>query len=128
MKNILLVLLAALFINGCGSTGKQNMQQQELLSLIELRQAPAIIDVRSESEYLSGHVPGAIHVPFWAAFSASKLKNRDPSDLLVLYCQHGPRAGIAKLALSLSGFENIIYLEGHMSSWLSAELPIEKNQ
>jgi rhodanese-related sulfurtransferase len=128
MKNILLVLLSALYIHVCGSTGKQNMQQQELLRLIELKQAPAIIDVRSESEFLSSHVPGAIHVPFWAAFSPSELENRKPSDLLVLYCQHGPRAGIAKLALSLSGFENIIYLEGHMSSWLSAELPIEKNK
>lgn len=128
MKNILLIILVALFVNGCGSTGKQNMQQQELLRLIELKQAPAIIDVRSESEFLSSHVPGAIHVPFWAAFSPSELENRKPSDLLVLYCQHGPRAGIAKLALSLSGFENIIYLEGHMSSWLSAELPIEKNK
>jgi rhodanese-related sulfurtransferase len=76
---------------------------------------------------LGGHVPGAIHVPFWAAFSSSKLEDREPSDLLVLYCQHGPRAGIAKLALSLSGYENIIYLEGHMSSWLSADLPVEKN-
>ncbi len=128
MKNILLVLLTVFFVNGCGSTGKQNMQQQELLRLIELNQAPAIIDVRSESEYESSHVPGAIHVPFWAAFSPSKLENRESSDLLVIYCQHGPRAGIAKLALSLSGFENIIYLEGHMSSWLSAKLPIEKNQ
>ena len=128
MKNVLLVLLTLLFVNGCGSTGKQNMQQQELLHLIELKQAPAIIDVRSESEYLSGHVPGAIHVPFWATFSPSELENREPSDLLVLYCQHGPRAGIAKLALSLSGFKNIIYLEGHMSSWLSAALPIEKNE
>ena len=124
MKTLLPMLLATL-ISGCGATAKQNMGQQELLRLIQLQQAPTIIDVRSESEYLSSHVPGAIHVPFWAAFSPSELENREPSDLLVLYCQHGPRAGIAKLALSLSGFDNIIYLEGHMRSWLSAKLPVE---
>jgi rhodanese-related sulfurtransferase len=25
----------------------------------------AVIDVRSRREYDSGHVPGALHVPFW---------------------------------------------------------------
>jgi hydroxyacylglutathione hydrolase len=26
-------------------------------------QAPTIIDVRGEEEYLSGHIPGALHLP-----------------------------------------------------------------
>jgi rhodanese-related sulfurtransferase len=43
----------------------------------------------------------------------------------VLYCAHGPRAGIAKFALKLSGFDNIVYLEGHMSAWKAAKLPVE---
>jgi len=124
MKILLLVLFSVIFLNGCSSKGKQNIQPQHLLRLIELKQAPAIIDVRSESEYLEGHIPGAIHVPFWLAFSPSELESADPSGLLILYCQHGPRAGIAKLALSISGFENIIYLEGHMSAWEKAKLPI----
>lgn len=126
MRIFLLSLFIMLLVGGCGTTGKPNMQQQELLRLIQLQQAPTVVDVRSESEYKSGHVPGAIHVPFWAAFSPTELENKEPSELLVLYCQHGPRAGIAKLALSLSGYKNIIYLDGHMKSWLKAKLPVEK--
>jgi rhodanese-related sulfurtransferase len=45
-----------------------------------------------------------------------------------MYCEHGPRAGIAKLALSLSGFENISYLDGHMTAWRKSGLPIETDQ
>ncbi len=126
MKNVSTLLVFAIFVSGCGMTGKPNMEQQELLRLIETKQAPVIVDVRSEAEYKSGHVPGAIHVPFWSAFSPTELEGRKPSELLVLYCQHGPRAGIAKLALSLSGYDNIVYLDGHMTSWLKKKLPVEK--
>ncbi len=126
MRIFFMISFIMLFVSSCGTTGKPNMQQQELLRLIQSQQAPVIVDVRSESEYQSGHVPSAIHVPFWAAFSPDELEHRNPSDLLVLYCQHGPRAGIAKLALSLSGYDNIVYLDGHMKAWLKAKLPVER--
>ena len=116
---VLITLLSA-----CGSTAKTHMKQKQLYRLIESKQAPLIIDVRSQSEYESGHLPGAIHIPFWWAFSPKELEKADPSSPLVLYCQHGPRTGIAKLALRLSGFDNIVYLEGHMSAWQQAKLPI----
>ena len=118
------VVVFLALLSACGSTAKTHMQQKQLLSLIEAKQAPLIIDVRSQSEYETGHLPGAIYIPFWAAFSPTELEKADPSTQLVLYCQHGPRAGIAKLALSLSGFENIVYLEGHMSAWQQANLPV----
>lgn len=118
------VLVLIALLNACGSPVKTHMQQKQLFSLIEAKQAPLIIDVRSQSEYESGHLPGAIHIPFWSAFSPVELEKTDPTTKLVLYCQHGPRAGIAKFALSLSGFENIVYLEGHMSAWQQAKLPV----
>lgn len=102
------------------------MQQQELLQLINTGQSPVIVDVRSQSEYQAGHVPGAIHVPFWNAFTTDSLDELEKSRSLVLYCEHGPRAGIAKLAFSLSGFDDISYLAGHMSAWRKAALPMEK--
>ncbi len=109
---------------GCSTTGEGYMQQAELFSKIQKGQAPVIIDVRSSYEYNSGHVPDAINIPFWTAFSTDKLKNYSQSELLVLYCEHGPRAGIAKFALSLSGFDNISYLAGHMMDWKKSELPM----
>ncbi|MFW5444056.1 MAG: rhodanese-like domain-containing protein, partial [Methylococcaceae bacterium] len=85
-----------------------------------------IIDVRSSSEYQTSHVPGALHIPFWTAFTTDKLDSLKKTDPVILYCEHGPRAGIAKLAISLSGFENISYLAGHMTAWKKAGLPVEK--
>ncbi|PYR23480.1 MAG: hypothetical protein DMF94_01260 [Acidobacteria bacterium] len=36
-----------------------------LLAEIEAGTAPAILDVRSRMEFAHGHVPGALHIPFW---------------------------------------------------------------
>ncbi len=120
-----LVLLWYVLLSACGGSGKTHIQQDEMLQLIQSGETPVIIDVRSESEYETSHIPGAMHIPFWSAFSTDQLDGLSPEDLLVLYCEHGPRAGIAKFALSLGGFENMVYLEGHMSGWKQAGLPVE---
>ncbi len=120
--------LLALFLmlsNACSVTEKTHIAARDLWQKIQDRQAPLIIDVRSQSEYERGHVPGAIHIPFWASFSTQKLKSYPADEPLVLYCAHGPRAGIAKMAFILSGFDNIRYLQGHMSAWYEAHLPVE---
>lgn len=93
--------------------------------MIKSGAAPEIIDVRSGYEYRRGHVPGARHMPFWKMFSlADKLAT--PRDRpVVVYCQHGPRAVIAAFALRRAGFTDVKYLEGHMSGWESAGLPLE---
>lgn len=97
----------------------------ELSALIQAGTVPVIIDVRSRAEFEGGHVPGAVHVPFWAAWARSGEIPARPDEPLVVYCAHGPRAGFAKLMLRLSGYRRIIYLEGHMSGWNKAGLPLE---
>ena len=123
MKAFLWLYTLVFLLTACGATGMTHIQQDKLLQLITSNQAPVVIDVRSRMEYDSGHVPNAIHIPFWSAVSPQELVNNNSRDLLVIYCQHGPRAGVAKLFLTFSGFENIVYLEGHMSSWQKAKLP-----
>ena len=127
MKTKLALLFSALnLIIGCSSTEKTHISQTELLQLIESGKAPVIIDVRSDYEFKTSHVPDAKYISFWKAFSTDDLDDYPPDELLVLYCEHGPRAGIAKFAFSLSGFDNMVYLEGHMKAWKAAGLPVEE--
>ncbi len=115
-----------LFLVSCSTSGEGYMQPQELSTLIEKGKAPIIVDVRSNAEYQSGHVPGAIHVPFWTAFTTDKMEGYKKDDEVVMYCAHGPRAGVAKLAFRLAGFKKLSYLAGHMTGWAKAGLPIDK--
>ncbi len=127
-----LVLWGLLAMTACSSGRDTHISPQALLEAIQnnektTNKIPIIVDVRSQGEYESGHVPGAIHIPFWSAFSrASELPEQAKGQALVVYCAHGPRAGIAKWAFSLNGYESILYLTGHMSAWNEAKLPIEQ--
>lgn len=101
------------------------MTQDQLLAAIDQGNPPAIVDVRSKSEYESGHVTGALHLPFYAMWSHYDEIKAKPEDPIVLYCEHGPRAGIAKFALWTLGYTNIAYLDGHMAGWKERGFPLE---
>ena len=100
------------------------MSPDELARKIASGAAPAIVDVRSKAEFDAGHVPGAIHLPFWqvARRSTELAPLRDKP--IVLYCGHGPRAYLARAALKRHGFTNVAYLAGHMKKWKQMKLPL----
>jgi len=104
---------------------ESHISSADLLRAIETGGAPAIVDVRSGREFEQGHVPGALHIPFWAMLSRFSEIPTTPDEPVILYCEHGPRAGLAKAALRAAGFHKVLYLEGHMSGWKRAELPQE---
>jgi rhodanese-related sulfurtransferase len=94
-----------------------SIRPTDLLSQIDSHRAPAIVDVRSRREYVAGHVPGALHIPFWAAgWRASEIRpGADGS--VVVYCAHGPRAWLAGSLLRLQGIRQVSYLTGHWTGW-----------
>ena len=125
MKVFFLSLLS-LALQACSTSSETHIQQAELLTLLQTEQTPIIIDVRSSREFNAGHIPHAQHIPFWQSFTSDALDNTDKQEEVILYCEHGPRAGIAKLAYKMAGFNNIRYLQGHMTNWRKAGLIIQK--
>lgn len=85
----------------------------------------AILDVRSKREFDSGHVPGALHLPFWAVPVRASRIIASRGEPLTVYCGHGPRAWIAKSLLHAAGFRHVRLLQGHMRAWLRAGKPLE---
>ena len=104
------------------------IQPEVLAAEIASGSPGAIVDVRSTSEFVRGHVPGAVHVPFFSV--GRHLSNiAAPRDArLVVYCGHGPRARIAAVSLRRHGFSQIVYLAGHMARWRREEWPIESQR
>ena len=121
-----IILFLSVFLSSCAGEGINHMTQDQLLASIEKSTAPVIVDVRSQSEYQSGHVPGALHLPFYSLWSRHAEMKAKPEDPVVMYCEHGPRAGIAKFALWTLGYTNLVYLEDHMSGWKERGFPMEK--
>jgi rhodanese-related sulfurtransferase len=102
------------------------MQAQELARKLKSGGAPAVIDVRTGFEYDRGHIPGAIHAPTWKILLFLAKLPSDKNTEMVLTCEHGPRAQIAKGILGTLGYRNLDLLEGHMNGWRKAGLPTEK--
>ena len=123
-----IVLFLSVLLASCAGEGIQHRAQDQLLSSIEKGTAPVIVDVRSQSEYESGHVPGALHLPFYAMWSRHSEINGKPEDPVILYCEHEPRAWIAKFALWTLGYTNLVYLDGHMAAWKEQGLPLAKSE
>ena len=98
----------------------RRMIASDLLTRISAGTAPTILDVRSRGEFTRGHVPGALHIPFWKLLERPPGIPMSPDDPLVVYCGHGPRAWLAGAALRRRGFRRVVYLEGHMSRWRRA--------
>lgn len=102
------------------SVAADTISVDTLASQIDQGKAPMVIDVRTENEYLAGHLPNARLIPYTQmpdyADNLSSLKEQP----LVLYCRSGKRAGIAAETLEKAGFKGVLILEGSYEAWRTA--------
>lgn len=84
-----------------------------------------LLDVRTEEEWRSGHVPGARHVPIQQL--PAHLDEIDPwrERGVVVYCESGPRARRAAALLREAGFRDVSVLDGSMSRWRAEGRPVQ---
>jgi phage shock protein E len=86
-------------------------------------EAAFVLDVRSPEEYASGHVPGAVNIPYDQI--ASRIAEVPKDQNVVLYCKSGRRAGIAAEVLAGQGYTRLQHLEGDIVAWVEKGRPIE---
>lgn len=99
------------------------ISQQELLQALHADNPPTVIDVRTRFEYDEGHIEGAVRIPFSGVLWHTGRLPADRNHPLVLTCEHGPRAFIAKWLLRLLGYRRLLYLSGHMAAWKQEQRP-----
>ncbi len=85
--------------------------------------APQVIDVRTRGEFEAGHLPGALNIPHTEL--ASRLGEVDSQRGVALYCLMGPRARLGEKTLQQAGISKVFHLEGGLSAWREAGLPVE---
>ncbi len=84
-----------------------------------------LVDVREESEYASGHLPGAIHIGKGVIERDIEERIPDHAADIVLYCGGGYRSALAADAVQKMGYTNVISMDGGWRGWKEAEYPIE---
>jgi len=85
-----------------------------------------LVDVREESEFAAGRLPGAMHIGKGVIERDIEKKVPDLATPLVLYCGGGFRSVLAADALQKMGYSNAISMDGGWSGWTGKGYPTER--
>ena len=85
-----------------------------------------LIDVREESEWARGHLPGAIHLGKGVIERDIEQRLPEAGTKVVLYCGGGFRSALAADNLQKMGYTNVESMDGGWKGWLDAGFPTQK--
>lgn len=121
-----IIMLAALIFTGCGSSAddktagdKKTYRQvspEEAAAMMEEESDYIILDVRTQEEYETAHIPGAICIPNETIGTEDIPELPDKEQLILVYCHSGNRSKQASEKLAKQGYTNIIEFGG-INSW-----------
>lgn len=107
------------------------LEQTDLIDLDTFRrylgrEDVQVIDVRSTSEYDSGHIDGVEHA--FLGKLAQEINKIDRGRQTVVHCQSGLRAAIANSILAAHNIKNAKIFPGGMNEWQRQQLPVVREQ
>jgi len=122
--SIFSVLMLVIIKGGVTAAKKITNQQATLLMN---RENAVVIDVRGDAEFKQGHIIGSKQV------ALSKFKNNEFSSIekhkdspIIVVCNTGLTSKQACQMLQKAGFSNIHNLQGGITEWRNANLPLTK--
>lgn len=113
---IILICLTLLFI-----VRKRYFDTTDYKSMLD--NGAVIIDVRSEKEFLTGHVDNSLNIPL-ADLPSHFNKLKDKHQHIILCCKSGMRTRAAEILMSSKGYVNIV----NGGSWSHLQRKISKNR
>jgi len=84
-----------------------------------------LVDVREESEWAAGRLPGAIHLSKGVIERDIEEAIPDTLGHIVCYCGGGFRSALAVDNLRVMGYRNVWSMAGGFSGWQDEGLPVE---
>jgi rhodanese-related sulfurtransferase len=85
-----------------------------------------LVDVREESEWAGGHLPGAVHLGKGIIERDIEQRVPDTNAKLILYCGGGFRSALTAENLQKMGYTNVESMDGGWKGWLAAGLPTQQ--
>lgn len=125
MKGSFSLLFAILGL--VGTLSCQTLPDQQVLSvdvnvedfaaLIDTSDLGFLMDVRTDAEFIEGHLKGATQLNFYEASFETSLDAMDKNIPVFIYCRSGGRSGKAAKKMKEKGFKSVYNLEGGIIAW-----------
>ena len=93
----------------------QRLTPEQVKALLDRADDVTIVDVRVPRDYLAGHLPAAVSLPYVQL--ASRYRLLDSAATLLLYCQTERTSVLAAQQLARLGFSNLYILAGGFAGW-----------
>ena len=111
--------------------GVTHISQQEFMQKIT-EENVVVIDVRTEKEYRSAHIEGAINLPHKSILANPSLLEPYFEKDMIFHCHSGVRAKIITDYLIESGLQKnqlkLFHLKGDMRAWRARNLPLVRDK
>lgn len=102
---VVIVLVSVALFAGGREEESPYEEYERLAELINSDTEYHLIDVRTQAEYDSGHIPTAENIS--VDIIASNPPTQDKDALIIVYCRSGNRSGQAKRMLEDLGYTNV---------------------
>jgi len=86
-----------------------------------------LVDVREESEFARGHLPGAIHLGKGVIERDIEARVPQLETEMILYCGGGFRSALAADNLQKMGYTNVISMDGGIRGWREKGYPLTRD-
>lgn len=136
MKNIILYLVCVVMLVSLASCGSNDLHStgttmngtagtpieylqvsaEEAKQMMSDYPDAVILDVREADEYNSGHIPGAVLLPYGDIPEKAHIVLPDKEKMILIYCRSGRRSKIAAESLTALGY-TAVYEFGGIIDW-----------
>jgi parallel beta-helix repeat protein len=103
------------------ATGYTDVTVVEAKTMIDSNPSLVVLDVRNQSEYVTGHIRNAKLIPLFLLNDS--LNQLNPADEILVYCLAGSLSTSASEILVANGFLHIYLMAGGITAWITEEFP-----
>lgn len=123
---IKLIFSISLLITTLVASGQvaQKLTPQAFENKMQEKKSFLLLDVRTQSEYVQGHLNKATHLDYYRKDFKAQLNNLDKTKPVFVYCAVGGRSGSTATLLSSLGFKEVYDLAGGIQAWIQTKKPI----
>ena len=108
--------------------GYHEIKSAKAIALLKQHQGLIILDIRTEKEYLAGHIIKAKHVDYYKNDFKAQLGKLNRKKPYLVHCASGGRSGKAMRLFKDLGFTRIYHMNDGFKGWEKAGLPVRRGR